>query len=148
MRRLAILATVSLGLLACGTVASKQMPGIPPHPVVDGRPIVELQAPADSTRLTAVFSGFYADHVGVDPRDAPVAVHWTAELPIYLGLTWTSEAFGCTSWIMVGRQPSVLAHELGHCARWMLTGDGDGDHLDIAWWGDDGLVWTAVASVR
>lgn len=138
-------------LVGCGAVHEDMDPARAPRPEIGGVPVAESPAPASAVPAIDAILTFYRNAVGVDIKaEVPLQVHWTPALPgTLLGATTHSLGWGCSSWIVDGAMfsyPKVLPHELGHCARWLLTGDGDSAHTDPAWWGADGYVMQALAA--
>lgn len=124
-----------------------------PAPVVDGQRATESSPPTNAAAATSVILSAYAQLVGIDARDAvSVDVHWATRMPPgLLGATWHSYEHGCDSWIIADAMfshPRVLPHELGHCVRWVMTGDGDPAHADATWWSDGGTVDRAFTAER
>lgn len=119
--------------------------------MIDGAPAVESAAPPHAERAIDAIAASYLNTVGVDVRDG-LRVHWATVLPAdHLGMTWHAASYGCSSWIIADAMfayPRVLSHELGHCARWLATGDGDAGHRDAAWWADGGLADQAFAAQK
>lgn len=136
--------------LGCGPVQAVDAPI--PAPLVNGKPAVETAPPAGAARAIDAISDAYANLVGVDVRDVGIRVHWAVAMPPgLLGATWHNSNSGCDTWLISDAMfayPMVLPHEIGHCARWLLTGDGDPAHLDETWWGDLGYVKLALAAER
>lgn len=92
----------------------------------------------------------YALATGLE--DVPeVTVRWVSEPLPYGDGTASGLTYGCTTWAVWregDRFPRVLlAHELGHCVRRTLTGDGDGAHSDAEWWAPGGLWDLAVIAL-
>lgn len=122
-----------------------------PRPMVAGHPVEEVAAPSDAHAAIVVILDAYKNLTGIDAlAEVPVAVHWTDKMPERVfGATTHTMAYGCDTWLLSGSmfsRPKVLPHELGHCVRWLLTGDGDSAHIDETWWGQGGLVDQAHAA--
>ena len=136
-------AVLACGPAACGPVESEQ---VDPLELLasDGPPI-------GAERAIQVVLGSYVG--ATELVDAPaVEVRWVSEPIPYDGdMTASGLTVGCTSWVVWragDRFPRVLlAHELAHCARRTLTGNGDGGHGDPAWWGSGGLVDQAALAL-
>jgi hypothetical protein len=131
---LAVVVTLACG---CGTTQSDS------DDFVHGVPVVEVAAPPQAEPATAAIIGAYERILGLDMSGIEVRIRWTDSLPDeLLGATRHGD-FGCSTWILSGSMfsyPKVLPHEIGHCVRWLLTGDGDGEHTDESWWGRGGYV--------
>lgn len=137
-----------IGCVGCGsTVADADVvETVPPG-------AVESVAPSHAAEAIAVALGTYERATGVQVLPADVTVHWSATLLAY-GISGASGlTYNCGDiWVVANPDaasiPYVLAHELGHCARMTLTGDGDAEHTDSVWWGSGGVVDQAHHAVR
>lgn len=83
-------------------------------------------------------------------------IHWTLEpLPqTAAGEFAAGVTFECESWVSWWSDYSLsgaskdgptisataLAHEMAHCALYLLYGDGDSKHTNKIWWGANGMV--------
>lgn len=138
---------IALVLAACGTTSDSTAL---PCPTVNDACVRDMPAPPKSDVAVKAIIEFYAAAAGSDISGIAHEVHWVEVMPAgYLGITRHTVSAGCSSWIIQGAlwsYPKVLPHELGHCARWLLTGDGDAEHTDVSWWGPGGLVEQALAA--
>lgn len=73
-----------------------------------------------------------------------ITVHWVSVMLSTTPDDADGLAIGCDlwlRWVSGSRRPSYLiAHEVSHCVRRVLTGDGDGEHVDRTWWDPEGIV--------
>ena len=135
---------MALVMMGCGAVGAEEPPA-----VVSGVPVIEVAAPAQAEPAIDVIVAAYEHMLGIDMSSVPLRIHWTPSLPGQLLGATMHGGFGCSTWILDGAMwnyPRVLPHEIGHCARWLLTGDGDPEHTDAAWWSAGGLADQAHAA--
>ena len=132
-------------LCGCGVTD----PGTDYDRVVDGVALDEVEAPPQAAAAAKVIVATYERITGVDMSGVSLRIRWAQAMPDELLGDTAHGAFGCRTWILAGSMfsyPKVLPHEIGHCVRWLLTGDGDHEHADPAWWGRGGLVEQAHAA--
>lgn len=141
--KVALLVTVLVA--GCGAMQSDG----DPSGVVHGVTLAEVPAPAAADPATKVIVSAYERILGFDMTGVPLRIRWTASMPDDLLGDTAHGSFGCDTWILAGSMfayPKVLPHEIGHCVHWLMTGDGDHEHSDPAWWGRGGLVDQAHAA--
>lgn len=83
-------------------------------------------------------------------------IHWVEgdRMADPAGAPVTGITFECESWVLWWHpgslsgdpngdralSPTALAHEVAHCANYLLHGDIDAGHTNARWWGDGGFV--------
>lgn len=95
---------------------------------------------ADEARRVALAA--YEDETDAPMPDVPV--QWVAERIPFEDATVIGVQRDCEVWATwspgVPFHHLALAHEIGHCACLLATGDGDETHADAARWGEGGTV--------
>lgn len=150
-------AWVVAGVLACtvGCATSVESDGTGNREIVEALPLIARDHSAAAIQVVA-------DVYGID--SAEVTVHWveadTLKLKqgvLALGITWA-----CESWVAwKSGHPAIdptassviygntaMAHEVAHCALYLIEGDADSDHLRKDWWSAGGKVEQARAALN
>lgn len=105
--------------------------------------LTEVEEPNSDAALD-VLASYYGSEFGIELPASEIT--WVLERIPYGGSSVIGMSYGCESATITHFarvSDSALAHEIGHCARQLATGDSDHDHLDESWWGLDGVVRTA-----
>lgn len=137
---------MAVAMAACGAVDAYDPTQTT---LVHGVAVVEVAPPEQAEPATAVIVATYERMLGIDMSGVPLKIRWAEAMPDKLLGATEHGGFGCSTWILSGAMwsyPRVLPHEIGHCARWLMTGDGDAGHTDAAWWGPGGFADQAHAA--
>lgn len=132
---------------SCGPVTADRPDAAPPMGVT------EIAPPGHADDAIAIIEQSFETDTGVELAGVAVHVRWSSTLLACGDTECGGLSYGCGDIWVVDRPgtmgiPMALAHELGHCARGVLTGDSDGGHTDAAWWSDTGYVEHAHQAVR